>query len=318
MTDRDEACRSTLWEQIDAILVINLDGSMERWEKLMNHLEGIVPLEKIHRIPAVRGTELPGYLAPPWFSVRTGNHARARAGAAGCALSHAKALQYALQHGKWNAVLVLEDDAILRENKWRTLGFQLSGFMEANQEWEVIYLGYSESPKWAGETSWFNIFHCSGVPGTFSMILHRRAWRKLLSGLPGEEDVWPWLARYRAVDYWLKNWVTPFSPVYYISPPLAGHPDGEISDITGKATLLPVKTPALQITEKEWRKKYRPLKLRGLRIRLWWGKLSRYGRIRLLGFSGRKNAGAIHGVSQPFSKSDHESGHGKVLQDGRR
>lgn len=284
-----------VWEQIDAILVINLDENTERWKALMERLEGMVPPEKVHRISAVRGTELPGYLAPPWFSARTGNHARVRAGAAGCALSHARALQYALRHDAWNAVLVLEDDALLRESKWRTLGAQLAEFMEKNREWEMIYLGYSDSPKWAGETSWFNIFHCSGVLGTFSMIVHRRAWEKLLSGLPGEEDVWPWLARYRAVDHWLKNWITPFSPVYYISPPLAEHPDGEISGITGKATVLPERKPASQITEKEWGKKYGPLKLKGLRLRLWWARLVRYGRIRLLGFSGGKRHSAQNG-----------------------
>lgn len=288
MNDCQQNCCNALWEQIDALLVINLDESTERWKEMMERLEGMVPPEKVHRISAVRGTELPGYLAPPWFSARTGNHARVRAGAAGCALSHARALQYALRHDAWNAVLVLEDDALLRESKWRTLGAQLAGFMETNREWEIIYLGYSDSPKWAGETSWFNIFHCSGVPGTFSMIVHRRAWEKLLSGLPGEEDVWPWLARYRAVDHWLKNWITPFSPVYYISPPLAEQPDGEISDITGKATLLPERKPALQITEKEWGKKYGPLKLMGLRLCLRWCGLTRYVRRRLMGFSGGK------------------------------
>lgn len=286
------------WEQIDAILVINLDENTERWEAQMERLRGMGPPEKVHRISAVRGTELPGYLAPPWFSARTGNHARTRAGAAGCALSHARALRYALKHDAWNAVLVLEDDAILRESKWRTLGSQLAGFMEKNREWEIIYVGYSDSPKWAGETSWFNVFHCSGVLGTFSMIVHRRAWKKLLSGLPGEEDVWPWLARYRAVDDWLRNWITPFSPVYYISPPLAEHPDGEISGITGKATLLPVRKPASQITEKEWSKKYGPLKLMGLRLRLRWGRLIRYSRIRLLGFSGGKRYSAQDGASR--------------------
>lgn len=294
---------NVLWKQIDAILVINLDESVERWKTLTDHLKGMAPLKKVHRISAVRGTELPGYLAPPWFSARTGNHARARAGAAGCALSHARALQYALKHDEWNAVLVLEDDARLRESKWKTLGAQLAGFMEANQEWEIIYLGYSESPKWAGETSCFNIFHCSGVPGTFSMLLHRRAWEKLLSGLPEENDVWPWLAQYRAVDYWLKNWITPFSPVYYVSPPLAGHPDGEVSDITGKATLLPVRTPALQVTEKEWGKKYGPLKLMGMRIRFQWNRLSRYARIRLLGFSGRRKFDETSPSSQKYPLS---------------
>lgn len=64
----------------------------------MNHLEGVIPIEKIHRIAAVRGTELPGYLSHPWFTARTGDRARTCAGAAGCVLSHARALQYALEH----------------------------------------------------------------------------------------------------------------------------------------------------------------------------------------------------------------------------
>lgn len=289
----------TIWNQIDAVLIINLDESKARWGRMMERLENIVPLEKVHRIPAMRGTNLPGYLQKPWFRSRTAGRAETCAGAAGCVLSHARALQYALKHDKWNTVLVLEDDAILRESKWRTLGAQLAGFLETNRVWEIVYLGYSESPKWAGETSWFNIFHCSGVPGTFSMLLHRRAWEKLLTGLPKEENIWSWLAQYRAIDYWLKNWVTPISSVYYITPSLVRHPDGEISDITGDATLLPLKTPALQLTEKEWGKKYGSLKLTGLHIRLQWDRLNRYVRARLLGFSGGKRASLPSSLDEP-------------------
>lgn len=291
MHDDKQKKDNVVWEKIDAVLIINLDESTQRWKTLIERLNGMVPLEKVHRISAVCGINLPGYLAPPWFSTRTGNHARVRAGAAGCALSHARALQYALKHSDWNTVLVLEDDAVLRESKWESLGSQLAEFMETNQTWEIIYLGYSESPKWAGETPWFNIFHCSGVPGTFSMLLHRRAWEKLILGLPKEENVWCWLAQYRAIDYWLKNWITPFSPVYYITPSLVEHPDGVISDITGKATLLPLRTPALQITEKEWKKKYGLSKLVWLYVCLQWYRVCRCSRTYLLGFSGgRKNS----------------------------
>lgn len=289
----------TIWKQIDAILIINLDESKARWGRMMECLENIVPLEKVHRIPATRGTDLPGYLQKPWFRSRTRARAKTCAGAAGCVLSHARALQYALDHNEWNTVLVLEDDAILREDKWKTLDAQLAEFMKTDQEWEIIYPGYSESPQWAGETAWFNMFHCSGVTGTFSMILNRRAWGKLLSGLPEEGNVWSWLAQYKAIDYWLKNWVTPFSPVYYITPSLVRHPDGEVSDITGKATLLPLKTPALQITEKKWKKKYGLLKLVWLYICLQWGRLCRYSRTCLLGFSGGEWASSPSSLDEP-------------------
>lgn len=241
MTDRDEACRSTLWEQIDAVLVINLDGSTERWEKLMNHLEGVVPIEKIHRIAAVRGTELPGYLSHPWFTARTGDRARTCAGAAGCVLSHARALQYALEHEDWQVILVLEDDARLDVERLERMTPQFQDFMH-DPRWELLYVGYHGEPLYAGklgkQRDFFNIYRCSGVLGTFSMLLHRRVWRKILQKLPDHRHVWTWIAQYKAIDYWLQRWFTPFHEVFYVTPAPWHCAENMVSDISGN---MPIK-----------------------------------------------------------------------------
>lgn len=130
----------------------------------MNHLEGVVPIEKIHRIAAVRGTELPGYLSHPWFTARTGDRARTCAGAAGCVLSHARALQYALEHEDWQVILVLEDDARLDVERLERMTPQFQDFMH-DPRWELLYVGYHGEPLYAGKLGKqrdFSIF--TGVP----------------------------------------------------------------------------------------------------------------------------------------------------------
>lgn len=290
MTDHDQSCRFMFLEKIDAVLVINLDENSERWSSMLAQLKRAGLDGKMHRIQAVRGTELHGYLEKPWFTARTGERARIWAGVAGCVLSHARALKYALEHKDWNVILVLEDDAMLKLSKWESLGSQLADFMEKDQTWELIYPGYSTSPLIAGETAWFNIFHCSGVQGTFSMLLHRRSWEKLLKKLPEEKNIWSWIAGNRAMDYWLKSRITPFSPVYYITPALVDHPDGKFSEITGKLTVMPEKSPARQLGEDAWRRKYNRIRRILARGRIRWDGASRYIRTRIRGFSGGRDS----------------------------
>lgn len=312
MTDRDEACRSTLWEQIDAVLVINLDGSTERWEKLMNHLEGVVPIEKIHRIAAVRGTELPGYLSHPWFTARTGDRARTCAGAAGCVLSHARALQYALEHEDWQVILVLEDDARLDVERLERMTPQFQDFMH-DPRWELLYVGYRGEPLYAGklgkQRDFFNIYRCSGVLGTFSMLLHRRVWRKILQKLPDHRHVWTWIAQYKAIDYWLQRWFTPFHEVFYVTPAPWHCAENMVSDISGNMPIKVEKAKAARVwSVSRWRKKHgfflslcRWIGMQGDRVIRWASCRSR-------GFSGGKNAEPIHGISNQCSKNDHEAG----------
>lgn len=280
--------KHSAWELIDAILIINMDGSTARWKNISDNLDGLAPREKIHRISAVRGTSLPGYQEKPWFTQRTGKRAVTCAGAAGCALSHAKALRFAKGHSDWNIILVLEDDAQANQNEWQNLDGQLADFIQRDQKWELIYLSYNENPKWAGETHWSNIFHCSGVLGTASMIIHRRMWDKLLEHLPDESSIWPWLAGNKAVDYWLKTQITPFSEVYYISPAPMHHPYGEISEITGGLTAPPEQHAAVRIQGKTWAQKYSKLNLCILRTKLTFERTIRLLRRRIWGFRGRR------------------------------
>lgn len=260
MTDHDQSCRFMFWEKIDAVLVINLDGSTERWGKMMGHLEGAVPPEKIHRIPAVRGTELPGYLSLPWFTSRTGDRARTCAGAAGCVLSHARALEYALAHEDWQIVLILEDDARLNVERLQRMTPQLQGFL-SGPEWELLYVGYHGEPLYAGELDrqqdFFNIYRCSGVLGTFSMLLHRRAWQKILERLPESRHVWTWIAQYKAIDYWLQRWFTPFHEVFYVTPAPWHCAEDMMSDISGQMPDKVRRAEAARVwSVSEWKRKY--------------------------------------------------------------
>lgn len=287
-----------VWQYIDAVLVINLDDSRGRWEQLMLHLDGLVPREKLHRISAVRGTELPGYLQKPWFSSRTGSRARTCAGAAGCVLSHAKTLRYALEHPDWNVILVLEDDCRFDAERLNRLASQMLDFMHHYPAWELLYAGYHGEPQLAGdlETGWdfFNIYRCSGVLGTFAMLLHRRAWQEIMRRLPDEKHVWAWIAQYKAIDYWLQRWFTPFHEVFYVTPPFCSSAEGLVSDISGKV-VVPVKKafPAWHLDDHEWQFRYSLF-----RRFMMWGNMQCDRLIRLIfclvrGFSGRNGAGSL-------------------------
>ena len=97
------------WNLVDAIAVINLDSCTERMVALREKNGNIIPLEKLYRISAVYGRELPGYGKEPWFTPRTMERASYWGGAAGCVLSHRRAIETAREKG-WRNVLIIEDD----------------------------------------------------------------------------------------------------------------------------------------------------------------------------------------------------------------
>ena len=85
-------------DRIDAILYINLEHRPDRKEHVLNEISKICTVqEKIHRIDAVKYKE----------------------GAIGCALSHIKALTFALNNENWNNILIIEDDFTFRFNTFR-------------------------------------------------------------------------------------------------------------------------------------------------------------------------------------------------------
>ena len=72
-----------LYAQIDGILVINMDSSPERYEHFMSTVGVHLPAEKLERISAVAGRELPSYGKAPWFTEKTGERARFWGGTGG-------------------------------------------------------------------------------------------------------------------------------------------------------------------------------------------------------------------------------------------
>jgi hypothetical protein len=131
------------WALIDAVLVINLDRRADRWAEMQAHLSQLAPSDKIHRLPAVLGADLPGYGKPPWF--RRNRRPATWAGRAGCILSHRNALRLA-QTRQWHRILILEDDARLSSELNGDAGLRLSELLTGAERPGVCYLGYT-SPR---------------------------------------------------------------------------------------------------------------------------------------------------------------------------
>ncbi|MEM8629443.1 MAG: hypothetical protein AAGF04_05195 [Chlamydiota bacterium] len=108
------------WDFFDQILYINLAERTDRRASIESELEKMeVPVEKITRIEAhssINGTR-------------------------GCALSHIKALDCALENG-WNRFLILEDDLVFLQPKevvWAYIA-RFEQFISLH-DWDLFYLG---------------------------------------------------------------------------------------------------------------------------------------------------------------------------------
>ena len=127
-----------VWSIVDAVLVINLDTRPDRWEYFQKLNAGKVPPEKLHRLSAVNGRELPSFGKEPWFTERTGERARLWGGVGGCILSHRNALRMVVEKG-WRNALIVEDDISLPETSEQWLEL-----LEATQRMQgnwFLYLG---------------------------------------------------------------------------------------------------------------------------------------------------------------------------------
>jgi hypothetical protein len=226
--------RKNLWDLIDAVLVINLDDRPERWHKLLAEAEGLIPEGKLHRISAVRGSDLSGYAKKPWFR---GNRRDATwAARGGCVLAHRRALQTARDAG-WDTVLVLEDDVTftpaLRDN-CESLGAALE-----SSTWDICYLGYTDpSPPWGylaplnHDAFLARVFGCNCA---HSYIVKEAPRNWILNHLPDFPQIWSWLARHRAVDRWYLRTLGRHFHVTATSPSLINQTPG-YSDILVKET----------------------------------------------------------------------------------
>lgn len=199
---------ASFWQSIDAICVINLDHRTDRWESIHTQLLRLgVGEEKIHRISAVWGKELPGYKKGRLFRHCTEEEALFWAGRAGCELSHKKCIQYISDHG-WQKALILEDDAVFVHNLDGAVGEMLSDVANRFAEWDLFYLGmtpyFSKAEKKQGITE-TTVARIMGPLCTHAYVISSGGCKKMLSRFPQEENIWKWLAFHVSYDSWIAN-----------------------------------------------------------------------------------------------------------------
>lgn len=218
---------SNFFEQINAVYVINLDSRADRWDSFSERWKNIIPKEKLIRISAVIGTEVPGYKQQPWFTETTGERSRSWAGMAGCVLSHKKVIKDA-EKKSLERILIMEDDAIpssvFSENNCNSI---LSNFMDKQRDCGLFYLGCSETSPLGcivdkDPESSIAIWKLSGVLATHAYIVQKQSFPTLLKCLPEEQNIWEWIAKYRAIDTWFRDYYAAESKlsVYAVLPRL--------------------------------------------------------------------------------------------------
>ncbi len=229
--------RAACWNGIDGIVVISMDSRPERWEKFQREVGVLLPADRLHRLSAVVGVELPGFGKPPWFTERTGDRSQFWGGTAGCAISHRRAIEMARDKG-WRQVLILEDDATLEPvsadtDRLVARALRLTGRY-------MLYFGfnkprpYGRLDKVEGEAQLWQI---EGVLATHAYLVPESMYGLMIRSLPREENVWRWLARYRAIDTYYKDFLSarPGVKVYALLPHLFQQ-DAVVSSISNQST----------------------------------------------------------------------------------
>ncbi len=212
------------WDGVDGIVVINLDSHPERWQEFQQTVGCHLPADRLHRLSAVVGVEIPGYGQAPWFTERTGERSRFWGGTAGCALSHRRAIELAREKG-WRQVLILEDDAVLSPvtvDADRLVARALRSLSGPC----MLYFGFNKPRPYGRPTKIVEgevqLWQIEGVLATHAYLVPEAMYGLMLQVLPREENVWEWLARYRAVDTFYKDYLanTPGVGIYAIMPQL--------------------------------------------------------------------------------------------------
>jgi GR25 family glycosyltransferase involved in LPS biosynthesis len=224
---------SSFWHSIDAVLVINLDHRIERWEQLRVDSKDLIPPDKLHRVSAVLGSTIPGFGEPPWF--RGGKRAKTWAGRGGCVLAHRRALEMANRSG-WERILILEDDAVFDEDFTDHLKPLEVALFESHPGWDICYLGFTE-PQGPYETlvrlsETRQLARIYGCKCTHAYIVNAPLRDWLLDQLPDESTIWSWLAVNRAIDRWYLSMLGRRFQVLAVSPSIIRQSD-DFSDILG-------------------------------------------------------------------------------------
>lgn len=206
---QDEA---SFWKHIDAAMVVNLAERTDRWERISGILSKHLPAERIVRVDALKGIDLPGYKHKPWFSKKTSDQvAVVKAGAAGCCLSHRKAIEMAKQAG-YRRVLLLEDDADFQNELDGPEGEAVGSVLEDDSAWDMFYLGYYQKHNKHYVAKQMDIkgqpFELRRIRGPLMLhaaVIHERIFDALLDGLPAPDNPWPWMAYWGSIDAWIQN-----------------------------------------------------------------------------------------------------------------
>ena len=230
----NSSAHNSLWEMIDGVLVINLDQRVDRWAQFQEAARGNIPPEKLQRLPARLGLEIPGFGERPWFRGRKRDNTWA--GRAGCVQSHRRALTMAREAG-WRVVMLLEDDVEFAP-EFSALSESFAAVLRDN-EWQVCYLGFTEpwSPgrKLASLDHSHSLQQIHGCTTTHAYLVRAEARDWILSQLPDEKNIWGWLATHRAIDRWYQRQLGLRFQVACVSPGLVNQAAG-FSDIAARRT----------------------------------------------------------------------------------
>lgn len=198
------------WDLIDGICIINLDHRTDRWQKLRAQLSHI-PQEKIHRISAVWGKNLPDFGKGCYFQGCTKDERLFWAGRAGCLLSHRRCIEYAKEHN-WEKVLILEDDATFHDTLETEIGTLLQETIEIVPTWHLFFLGSTPYFPLASpikqieiEKGTITTARIMGPLCAHCYIVHQSAYNDMLRDLPTKQNVWKWQATHLSYDSWIAN-----------------------------------------------------------------------------------------------------------------
>lgn len=225
------------WDLIDGILVINLDTDTERMEQFYAD-NTLLPQDKVHRLNACRGRELPGFGELPWFSEKTGARSGYWGGVAGCTMSHRTAIETAKERG-WRNVLVLEDDVRFSQDPAAMKALRVA--LETLSGAYMLYLGYSRPTPYGSlvqQAEAHELWQVEGILSTYAYIASAPMYDKLLERMPDAHSIWEWTARHRAIDSFYRDIAAAMSGVriYALLPDVVEHIDGAVSAISGDIT----------------------------------------------------------------------------------
>jgi hypothetical protein len=197
------------WQGVDGIVVVNMDTSPERFDDFCAKVGKYLPQDRFERLSAVAGRELSSFGKPPWFTEKTGERARFWGGTAGCTLSHRNALRLAKERG-WRNILIFEDDAVLPQPEH--VGLAVAEALRTLSGKYLFYLGYTRPSPYGQKLGMLagdvELWKTEGVLATHAYLVPQSMYEPLLALLPEhDDDVWAWLARYRAIDAMYRAYV---------------------------------------------------------------------------------------------------------------